>query len=319
MTDRPAPSPAPPRVPPLEGTPGHVPDITTRFAMGIFLIALASLAIWFGGWPFRALVLIGAGIMLAEWAEMHKVAWPWTWLGVALLAVLLLGGMEYFYRVGAADTVGLGYGEEMLAIGAETFEPLAYLFGAAVLAGLLLAVLARRPTLGWGFVYLALPAIGLSMLSWIDFTLLFWVMIVTWATDIGAFFAGKAIGGPRLAPRISPAKTWAGLLGGAVAAAICGYLAARYFGIDTAVEVDPEASGDLTASGLFQAFLWLGAPMAVVAQLGDLYESWVKRRCGVKDSGTILPGHGGVLDRCDGLIAVSFATLVILAVGLWIL
>jgi phosphatidate cytidylyltransferase len=312
-------APPPPRIAPLEGTPGHVPDITTRFAMGIFLIALASVAIWFGGWPFRALVLIGAGIMLAEWAEMHKIAWPWTWLGVALLALLLLGGFEYLFPAGTADTVPLGYGEETLAIGADTFHPLLYLFGAALAVGLLLGLLARRPTLGWGFVYLAFPAIALLMLSWIDFTLLFWVMIVTWATDIGAFFAGKAIGGPKLAPRISPAKTWAGLFGGAVAAAICGYLAASYFGIDTAVQLDPGSSEPLAAAGLFQAFLYLGAPMAVVAQMGDLYESWVKRRCGVKDSGTILPGHGGVLDRCDGLIAVTFATLLILVAGLWLL
>ncbi|HEY0114695.1 MAG TPA: phosphatidate cytidylyltransferase [Allosphingosinicella sp.] len=296
-----------------------MPDITTRFAMGIFLIALASLAIWFGGWPFRALVLVGSAIMFAEWAEMHKVAWPWTWAGVVLLAMLLLGGIEYLFPAGQADTVGLGYGEEMLAIGAETFAPLLYLFGAAAAAGLLLALVARRPTIGWGFVYVALPALALLLLSWVDFTLLFWVMIVTWATDIGAFFAGKAIGGPRLAPRISPAKTWAGLAGGIVAAALCGYLAASYFGIDTAIQVDPDA-GDAppSASWLFQSFLYLGGPMAVVAQLGDLYESWVKRRCGVKDSGSILPGHGGVLDRCDGLIAVAFVTLLFLTAGLWI-
>ncbi|HZG46002.1 MAG TPA: phosphatidate cytidylyltransferase [Allosphingosinicella sp.] len=310
---KPTSEPARRPVPPLEGTPGHVPDITTRFAMGVFLIALAALAIWFGGWPFRALVLLGAGIMLAEWAEMHRVSWLWTWLGVALLAVLLLGGVQYFYSVGQADTVSLGFGEQMLTISPETFEPLVYLGGAAAVLGLLLALLARRPTLGWGFVYIALPALALLALSWVDYALVFWVMIVTWSTDIGAFFAGKGLGGPKLAPRISPAKTWAGLVGGAIAAGLIGYVAARYFEIDTA----PDAvTGEV--SWLYQSFLYLGAPLAVVAQAGDLYESWVKRRCGVKDSGTILPGHGGVLDRCDGLIAVSFATLLILIVGLWL-
>jgi phosphatidate cytidylyltransferase len=156
------------------------------------------------------------------------------------------------------------------------------------------------------------------MLSWVDFTLVFWVMIVTWSTDIGAFFAGKGIGGPKLAPSISPAKTWAGLIGGAIAAALLGYLAAQYLGFDAVPQIDPEAGELLTQSPLYGAFFWLGAPMAVVAQAGDLYESWVKRRCGVKDSGTILPGHGGVLDRCDGLIAVAFATLLFLMAGLWI-
>lgn len=300
-------------IPPLEGTPGHVPDVTTRFAMGIVLIAVATLAIWFGGWPFRAMVLIGAGIMLAEWAEMHRVTWLWTWVAVALLAALLLAGVQYYYPVGQADTVSLGFGEQMLSVAPETFEPLLYLGGGAVAVGLLLALLARRPTLGWGFVYIALPALALLALSWVDYVLVFWVMIVTWSTDIGAFFAGKTIGGPKLAPRISPAKTWAGLFGGAVAAGLLGYLAARYFEIDSAPDVE---TGE--ASWLYQSFLYLGAPLAVVAQAGDLYESWVKRRCGVKDSGTILPGHGGVLDRCDGLIATSFATLLILIVGLWL-
>jgi phosphatidate cytidylyltransferase len=305
-------------VPPLEGTPGHVPDITTRFAMGIALIAIASVAIWFGGWPFRALVLVGAGIMLAEWAEMHRVAWPWTWLGVLLLALLLLGGTWYLFPPSEADTIGVGLGEEMEVLAFESFFRLFYLFGAAMVSGLLLALLARRPTLGWGFVYIALPALALLMLSWVDFTLVFWVMIVTWSTDIGAFFAGKGIGGPKLAPSISPAKTWAGLIGGAIAAALLGYLAAQYLGFDAVPQIDPEAGELLTQSPLYGAFFWLGAPMAVVAQAGDLYESWVKRRCGVKDSGTILPGHGGVLDRCDGLIAVAFATLLFLMAGLWI-
>lgn len=313
MTEPSRPPAPPPLTKPLEGTPGHVPDITTRFAMGIFLIAVASVAIWFGGWPFRALVLVGAGIMFAEWAEMHRVAWLWTWAGVVLLAALLLGGMEYCFPAGEADTVALGGGEEMLSVAPETFEPLLYLFGAAIAAGLLLALTARRPTLGWGFVYLALPALALLALSWIDFALVFWVMIVTWSTDIGAFFAGKALGGPRLAPSVSPAKTWAGLAGGVIAAGALGYATASYLGIDAAVDAE---TGETAA--LYQAFLYLGAPMAVVAQLGDLYESWVKRRCGVKDSGTILPGHGGVLDRCDGLVAVSFVTLLILVVGLWL-
>ncbi len=304
-------SEAPKPVEPLQGTPGHVPDITTRFAMGVFLIAVASVTIWMGGWPFRALVLVGAGMMLAEWAEMHRVAWLWTWVGVALLALLLLGGMEYFFPVGEVDTMTIGGGEEMLSIAPETFQPLLYLFGAAIGAGLLLALVARRAVLGWGFVYLALPALSLLMLSWVDFALVFWVMIVTWSTDIGAFFAGKAIGGPKLAPSISPAKTWAGLVGGMIAAGLFGYLTAWYLGIYEAVDAE---SGEVAP--LYQSFLYLGGGMAVVAQLGDLYESWMKRRCGVKDSGTMLPGHGGVLDRCDGLIAVSFATLLFLMVGL---
>ena len=298
-------SDAPKPTPPLAGTVGHTSDLTTRFAMGIFLIAVALAAIWFGGWPFRLLVLVGAAVMLAEWAEMHRVAWLWTWAGVALLAALLLGGMEYFFPTDLVDTVQTELGEDAIAVDVQTFLPLLYLLAAVIGCGLMLALAARRPTLGWGFVYVAVPALCLLTMSWLYTAIVFWVMVVTWATDIGAFFAGKGIGGPRLAPSISPAKTWAGLGGGIVAAGGLGYLAASYFGMG-------EADDDV-----FALFFYLGAPMAIVAQAGDLYESWVKRRCGVKDSGTILPGHGGVLDRCDGLIAVVFVTMLVLAVGLW--
>jgi phosphatidate cytidylyltransferase len=276
-----------------------VPDLPTRFAMGVVMIAVASVAIWFGGWPFRILITIAAAVTLAEWADMHRVAWPWTWLAVALLALLLLGGGEYLYPAGAIDTIRLDSGEEMWAIDDATFVPAFYAMAAAVAAGLLLYLTSRRPTLGWGFVYVAVPAIALLVMSWaVGFGLIFWVMVVTWATDIFAYFAGKTIGGPKLAPRISPAKTWAGLIGGAVGAGVCGWLVADFFALGA-------------------PFTWLGVPMAVIAQGGDLYESWVKRRCGVKDSGTMLPGHGGVLDRIDGLMAVSVASLAVLMAGLW--
>ena len=114
--------------------------------------------------------------------------------------------------------------------------------------------------------------------------LVFWVFAVTWATDIFAYFAGRAIGGPKLAPRISPNKTWAGLIGGMAGAGLLGWRSPDWFEMEW-------------------SFHWMGAPMGLVAQLGDLYESWEKRRAGVKDSGTLLPGHGGVLDRLDGLLA----------------
>ncbi|HEX8526440.1 phosphatidate cytidylyltransferase, partial [Allosphingosinicella sp.] len=128
----------------------------------------------------------------------------------------------------------------------------------------------------------------------------FWLMLVTWATDIFAYFAGRSIGGPKLAPKISPNKTWAGLIGGMAGAAVVGAVFAYLSGI----------SADLPD------FLWLGAPMGLLAQIGDLYESSVKRRRGVKDSGTLLPGHGGVLDRLDGLLPVILATFLVLVLVL---
>jgi len=116
--------------------------------------------------------------------------------------------------------------------------------------------------------------------------LTFWALGLVWATDIGAYFAGRSIGGPKLAPRISPSKTWSGLGGGVLAALMVGFLLYRF--ADLPIQL-------AAASGL----------LAVAAQLGDLLESWMKRRAGVKDSGTLLPGHGGVMDRLDGVVAAA--------------
>src|SRR6185369_4750769 len=107
--------------------------------------------------------------------------------------------------------------------------------------------------------------------------LILWLMLTVWATDIGAFFAGRLIGGPLLAPRISPKKTWAGLIGAMVSAGIVGAVA-------SAIDSQAPATVLLAAAG---------AILAIVAQAGDLGESWVKRRFGVKDASHIIPGHGG--------------------------
>ena len=119
------------------------------------------------------------------------------------------------------------------------------------------------------------------------------------ATDIGAYFAGRAIGGPKIAPKISPSKTWAGLAGGMIAAAIIVIIATQI----------PE--GGSVAPGYFPIYAMIGALIALLAQTGDFFESWMKRRAGVKDSGKLIPGHGGLFDRVDGLLAVSFAIAVI--------
>lgn len=130
-------------------------------------------------------------------------------------------------------------------------------------------------------------------------TILIWMLCVVWATDIAAFFTGRAIGGPKLAPSISPGKTWSGLAGGVAAAAIIGALFAM-------AEHMP---------GFVVLFL-LSAMTSAVSQGGDLLESYIKRLCGVKDSGDLLPGHGGVLDRVDGLVtAAPFVVLALTLLG----
>lgn len=156
----------------------------------------------------------------------------------------------------------------------------------------------------YGFVYCLLPAVSLL---WIreraefegigsGFDLLIWVFLVVWSTDIGAYFAGRAIGGAKLAPSISPNKTIAGLIGGVISATIL-------------------AGAWVYAVKLPAILLSLAVPFAVAAQLGDLFESGLKRRAGVKDSGTWLPGHGGLLDRLDGLVPVAVLTAALMVAG----
>jgi phosphatidate cytidylyltransferase len=196
-----------------------------------------------------------------------------------------------------------GLGMILVALGCLWFDGWAFILLVMLCGGLMAAEwMGLTKDMSLGARLAVVPYVGLPLIALLvmrdradGFLLTLWTFIVVWATDIGAYFAGRAIGGPKLAPRISPAKTWAGL-GGGVAAAW--------------------GAGALTASQghLPTALLYLGAPMAVLAQAGDLFESWLKRRAGVKDSGSILPGHGGALDRLDGLVPVA---IVVGALAAW--
>jgi phosphatidate cytidylyltransferase len=151
-----------------------------------------------------------------------------------------------------------------------------------------------------GFVYALVPALALLWIRERDvhgLDLLVWVFVVTWSTDIGAYFVGRRFGRRKLAPSISPGKTVEGLYGGIAAATLLG-------------------GGWTVAAGLGYPLLALAPVLAVAAQAGDLFESSMKRRAGVKDSGAWLPGHGGVLDRVDGLIPVAVLTAAAQLVGL---
>jgi phosphatidate cytidylyltransferase len=151
-----------------------------------------------------------------------------------------------------------------------------------------------------GFLYALLPALALLWIRERDthgLALLVWAFIVTWSTDIGAYFAGRSFGKRKLAPSISPNKTVEGLYGGIVAAAVFG-------------------GGWTLATGLGVALLALAPILAIAAQAGDLFESGMKRRAGIKDSGSWLPGHGGALDRLDGLVPVAVLTAAAQLAGL---
>jgi phosphatidate cytidylyltransferase len=192
-------------------------------------------------------------------------------------------------------------------------------FGGTVFAVLVAAVATlmyyewSRLVRGWGaawqvggFVYALIPALALL---WIrergdipggyddGFSLVLWAFIITWTADIGAFFVGRAFGGPKLAPSISPNKTVSGLIGGIVTAALLGGIWVMY-------------------RELHWWWLLLGPAFAFAAAMGDLFESGLKRRAGVKDTGTLIPGHGGVLDRLDGLVPVAVLTGIAVIAGL---
>ncbi|PZQ60716.1 MAG: phosphatidate cytidylyltransferase [Sphingomonas taxi] len=256
-------------------------NLRLRMIASVGMIAIASVALVLGDVAFWLLAVVVALFMMAEWSDLHHVG-PRT----KRLAQMALG-------VPLATMA-----PAWLVIEPHDFFTLGLIGGAAFFV----VIVTRLPQLAWGVVYCGLPVLALVVLRRHDESGLlyaFWAMALVWACDIGAFFAGRSIGGPKLAPRLSPNKTWAGLIGGTVAAGLLGAVLHATAGLPTVLAV-------------FSPLL------AVLSQMGDLYESWLKRRAGVKDSGNILPGHGGVLDRLDGLVPVApvAAFLVVVLPGL---
>lgn len=153
----------------------------------------------------------------------------------------------------------------------------------------------RALWLAFGLAYVGLAIHGLWRTRALEdgFMLAAWLFFAVWGTDVGAYLFGRSIGGPKIAPSISPSKTWAGLFGAILCAALVMFVFERLSG-------RPEGAGVGTA-------LALGIVVALLAQSGDFFESWMKRRAGVKDSGGLIPGHGGLFDRIDGLLPVAIA------------
>lgn len=248
-------------------------DLPVRALVGVLLIAVAAAALWLGGFAFWLLLAIAGVLMIHEWGGLHGTVPEQRKLAQYALMVPL--------AIMAPIAAGPGFLAFGLLLGAMFFT----------------AIVTRNGMLGAGVVYVGLPVLALLALRKADEGLLlaFWAMALVWACDIGAYFAGRTLGGPKLMPAVSPNKTWAGLLGGVAGA-----------GLFAAI---------LTIWGLDWRLAAATPLLAVLAQAGDLYESWLKRRAGVKDSGNLLPGHGGVLDRLDGLVPVApVAALLVLAV-----
>ncbi len=168
-----------------------------------------------------------------------------------------------------------------------------------------------------GAIYVGIAAVTLLILRLFPLLTVigFELVLAVIATDIGAYFAGRTFGGPKIAPRISPSKTWAGLAGGILGASLVP-LGSLYWQVGWQSEKMAGKTGSMFAGPVLPIHwgvaigqsLIIGALIAVIAQTGDFFESWMKRRAGVKDSGSLIPGHGGLFDRVDGLLAVLFVT-----------
>ncbi len=272
-----------------------------RVVSALVLGPLALFAAWMGGWVLAVVVGLAAAQMLAEW---HRLTGEGSASGWRFLAKLLLLACAV-----AACAVGdwwLALGLIAAALPVAAFTVYRRLAEGDRPAG----TPAPVPTLVaaiWamlGMLYIGVPALALLWLRAVpDIGLLsvLWLFAVVWATDIGAYVAGRSIGGPKLAPRLSPNKTWAGLLGGLAAAGLVGAVAAAV------------ATTVATPMGPLVAFSVL---VGLLAEIGDLVESAVKRYFGVKDAGTLIPGHGGALDRLDSLLfAAPTAAILLLFLG----
>jgi phosphatidate cytidylyltransferase len=238
------------------------------------------------------LMRVIAALVLAPTAIAIAYAGGWLWIALVTLAAiglfvewLTVVGSAHNRRVVASGVAALAISGLSLAFGRLDAALVALCFG---LAAVVVFSPERRNWTATGFFYAAAAAVA-SVLVRLDqvwgFGALILILLVVWATDIGGYFAGRGIGGPKLWPRVSPKKTWAGAVGGFAASLV---VAAGFAAFDL---------------GKTAPLLLLGTALSIASQLGDLFESAVKRRFGVKDSSHIIPGHGGLLDRLDGFVA----------------
>lgn len=268
---------------PGSGVPRKRSELALRVVSSLVLAPVAVVAVYLGTPWFDLLIAVLAVLMAMEWARM---AW-----GAAYVQPGFTIAVVSLFAVGLANQ---GH-------------------GVAIVAGIGVALLAavavdrsgpdrRRTWILGGVAYIAVPCAAMIWLRGSaagagGFGVVLWLMLTVWGTDIAAYAVGRTIGGPKLAPAISPGKTWSGLAGGMAGAGAVSAGVIAWFGF----------GADAILLGVA-----LGAATAVVAQAGDLFESGVKRRFGAKDSGSLIPGHGGVLDRLDGLLAAAPATAAVL-------
>lgn len=254
-------------------------ELGRRILSAIVLGLVVLAATWVGGTAFRVIAAAIVLLVFYEWSAMvapRKQVVPLTVAGWAV-------------SIAAAGLVLVGDGRLALEI----------VVAGAVIAAVWGMLSERSWWIGGGVLYAGLSGVALAGIRGegsAGLVAMLFVFAVVWATDIAAYFSGRFFGGPKLAPRVSPSKTWSGAIGGAVAGIVAG----------TAVVFIARAETSPVIP--LVAFV-----LSVASQAGDLFESWVKRRFGVKDSSHLIPGHGGVMDRVDGLVFAAFAAYLIAA------
>ncbi|MCC5986464.1 MAG: phosphatidate cytidylyltransferase [Pararhodobacter sp.] len=251
-------------------------DLGARLASAVVMIVLGAGALWAGGHVFAVLAIVLAGLMGWELARMMQPDAP---PGMAL-------------ALGAAASV---------LVGALSYLAGGWVAVAGLLAGAALLSLSQRGDRAVFAAYMAmilLAAHGLIVLR-AEYGLIWvlWLILIVIGSDVAGYFAGRLIGGPKFWPRISPKKTWSGTVAGWVVAVCIGL-------------------GFVVATGAPAMLVAVSVLLALAGQLGDIAESAIKRRKGVKDSSNLIPGHGGVLDRFDALIAVAMLAHLLALAGL---
>lgn len=248
------------------------PALKQRVLSAAILLPVVLALVILSVWSFALLAVVATVLLAIEWRHLIAARFDQKAGDVAAMAA---GGAAMLAVLLAAA------GQPELALVMTAF---------GVLSAALIAALVQTSPFwtGLGVLYLSLPMLALIWLRTvpgIGLSIILWLLAVVWATDIMAYFVGRGVGGPKLAPAISPGKTWSGLCGGMAGAAVIGAVMAMVTG---PFRVLPSIA--------------LAAVLAVVAQIGDLAESSLKRQAGVKDSGGLIPGHGGLFDRIDGLL-----------------
>lgn len=250
---------------------GRTSDLRRRLGSALVMMVVALVALWAGGLVFAVLAALSAALILVEWTGM---AGPFEQRTAPKAAILFAGiSVLAAHWDAASASVGLCVVAAGILVASAADRRLAWLAGGLVYAGLPgIAAVALRGHGAIGEVSEGLLAIA-------------YVFILVWATDTGAYFVGRSVGGPKLWPAVSPGKTWSGAVGGLVSAVAVG-----------------SAFGAGQGRDALLPLALVAALLSVASQAGDLAESAMKRRFGVKDSGSMIPGHGGIMDRVDGLV-----------------